>query len=81
MGIPSYFSYIVKNYSNIIKSISYFYDVNNKIDHLIKLQLHDQASHKFLRKNCITFDIKFYGCICVKWIWIYPFNPKFCGKK
>ena len=34
MGIPSYFSYIVKNYSNIIKSISYFYDVNNKIDHL-----------------------------------------------
>ena len=34
MGIPSYFSFIVKNYSNIIKNLSYFYDVNNQLDHL-----------------------------------------------
>jgi len=44
MGIPSYFSYIVKNYSNIIKKISYFYDVNNSIQHL------------YLDSNSIVYD-------------------------
>lgn len=45
MGIPSYFSFIVKNYSNIIKNLSYFYDVNNQLDHL------------YMDCNSIIYDI------------------------
>jgi len=45
MGIPSYFSFIVKNYSSIIKNLSYFYDVNNQLDHL------------YMDCNSIIYDI------------------------
>ncbi len=34
MGIPSYFSHIIRNYSNIIRSLKYFYESSYQFDHL-----------------------------------------------
>lgn len=34
MGIPSYFSHIIRNYSNIIRSLKYFHESSYQFDHL-----------------------------------------------
>ena len=34
MGIPSYFSHIIRNYSNIIRSLKYFHDSSYQFQHL-----------------------------------------------
>ena len=44
MGIPSYFSHIIKNYSNIIRNISHF--INNNID----------LPHLYMDCNSIIYD-------------------------
>lgn len=45
MGIPSYFSYIIKNYSNIIRNLSYFHGIS-----LFKFH------HLYMDCNSIVYD-------------------------
>ena len=45
MGIPSYFSHIIRNYSNIIRSLKYFQNGSVNIEHL------------FMDCNSIVYDI------------------------
>ena len=59
MGIPSYFSFIVKNYSNIIKNLSYFYDVNNQLDHLYmdcNSIIYDAVNKETYNNNDIEYE-------------------------
>ena len=68
MGIPSYFSYIIKNYANIIKNISYFYDVNNKIDHLYmdcNSIIYD-AVHNTKNENIDDYEYIIIKCVIYK---------------
>ena len=34
MGIPSYFSHIIRNYSNIIRGLKYFHETSYQFQHL-----------------------------------------------
>ena len=68
MGIPSYFSYIVKNHGNIIKMLHYLKDINNfylDSNSIIYdcLRLH---SHEYDVKHKNAFESILIQAICVK---------------
>lgn len=68
MGIPSYFSFIVKNHGNIIKMLHYLKDINNFYldSNSIIYDCLRMLSKEYKKESTLDFENKLIQAVCMK---------------